>query len=187
MEFLSMLWMPILVSAVIIWLASAIMHMALPFHKGEYKGLPDEAKFNAALEGVAPGFYMFPWCGSMANMKDPDYLAKVEKGPNGFMSIVSGGVNFGKNLMLMLLYYLLVGTFVAYVGWYAMGRGGDYLHVFRVTGAAAFLAYGLGHLPRTIWYRDPGFWAYLFDGIVYALLTAGVFAWLWPRAMAVAV
>lgn len=182
MDFLSQLWMPIIVSAALVWVASSIMHMVLPFHKGEYKGLPDEAKLNAALEGVAPGNYMFPWCGNMADMKSPEYLAKVEKGPNGILAVWKGGVNFGQNLTLTLLCYVLIGVFVAYVAWYSGGLGDKYLHTFRVCGASAFLAYGLGHLPRAIWYKDPGALTCVFDGLVYSLLTAGTFAWLWPKA-----
>ena len=45
------------------------------------------------------------------------------------------------------------------------------------------LAYGVGTLSNGIWKGQP--WKIVileaFDGLIYALLTAGVFGWLWPR------
>lgn len=54
--------------------------------------------------------------------------------------------------------------------------------MFRVTGTAALLAHCGALFPRSIWF---GFswrmtWMETVDGLVYALLTAGVFGWLWP-------
>ena len=58
-----------------------------------------------------------------------------------------------------------------------------YLTVFRVVGSAAFMAYGLGAIPGAIWMGRP--WSAvikeLVDAVIYALLTAGTFGWLWPR------
>jgi len=180
MEFLSELWAPILLSAVFVWLASAIMHMVLPHHKGEFGGLPDEEKFVSAMEGVPPGQYMFPW-GDFAYMKSPEYVEKAKRGPNGTLYILPGPFNMGRNLVLTLLQYVVVGIFIAYVLWNAFGPGNHrYLDLFQVAGAAAFLCYGLGWMPHMIWYGEKGFWANMFDGIVYSLITAGTFAWLWP-------
>jgi hypothetical protein len=182
MDFVSQLWVPIVVSAVLVWIASSVIHMALPIHKGEFEGLPDEAKFNAAIEGVKPGQYMFPWC-TMAEMKSPEFQEKMRKGPTGHLTIAAGPMNFGRNLMLTLLLYLVIGVFVAYIGHHTLGAGSPYLTVFRVCGTAAFMAYGLGWMPNMIWFggKSRCFWTYLFDSIVYALLTAGVFGWLWPK------
>ena len=58
-----------------------------------------------------------------------------------------------------------------------------YRHVFRVVGTAAFMAYGVGTLANGIWKGQP--WSVVgkeaFDGLIYALLTAGTFGWLWPH------
>jgi hypothetical protein len=184
MEFLQHLWTAIVVSAVIIWIASFLLHMVLPHHKGEYKGLPDEEKFYEAIRGVPAGMYMFPWCTSMAEMKTPEFVAKQKRGPNGYVAIWSGPINFGRNLALTMLFFLVVGVFVAYLSWHALGPGPhEYMHVFRIAGTAAFMAHGLGWMPNMIWYGGSAksFWAYLFDSLVYALLTAGTFSWLWPK------
>jgi hypothetical protein len=50
-------------------------------------------------------------------------------------------------------------------------------------GTAAFLAYGLANLSNSIWKGQT--WSMtikeVIDGLVFALLTAGTFGWLWPR------
>ena len=186
MDFVQQLWMPIVVSAVFVFVASFIIHMVLPIHKGEWTGLPDEAKVMGALEGTPPGQYMFPWC-SMSEMKSPEYQEKLKKGPCGQMTVHGAPWNMGRNLLLMILFDLVVGIFVAYVAWHSMGAGPhQYLHLFRICGAAAFMAHGLGWMPNMIWFggKSRCFWTYLFDSLVYALLTAGTFGWLWPKVAA---
>ena len=39
---ISALWLPILLSAVIVFVASSIIHMVLPVHRGDYRKLPEE-------------------------------------------------------------------------------------------------------------------------------------------------
>jgi len=180
MEFLSALWMPILASAVLVWFASFLMHMVFPHHKSEFSGLPDEDKFNAAMEGVPSGLYMFQWC-KPSEMNDPEKKARVAKGPNGILAIWPGPVNMGQNLISTLLFYVVVGVFVAYIGWHGINPDDPYLTRFRICGAAAFAAHGLGWMSFFIWFRYGKFWPNLFDSLVYTALTAGTFAWLWPK------
>ena len=70
----------------------------------------------------------------------------------------------------------------AYIAGRALGPGAEYLHVFRFTGATAFMCYTVAGWQASIWYRRP--WATTlkntFDGFIYACLTAGAFGWLWP-------
>lgn len=181
MEFLSELWMPIVVSAVFVWIASFVTHMVLPHHKKEWVGLPDEAKFASALEGVPAGQYMFPF-GTMEDQRSPEFQAKMKAGPCGTLTLWAGPVNMGRNLVLTLLFYVVVGVFAAYVAWHGLGAGEHpYRLVFRITGAVAFATYGLGWMSHAIWYGWKGFWADLFDGLLYALVTGGTFGWLWPH------
>jgi hypothetical protein len=185
MEFLSELWIPILVSAAFVWVASFLVHMVLPFHKKDWKRLPDEGKVSDALTGVPAGNYMFPY-GTMADMKDPAFIEKQKRGPNGTITLWPGMVNMGQNLVLTLLSYILIGIFVAYIAWHAfLGESPEYLDVFRITGAGAFMANGLGMIPWTIWYRSINLPVCLVDALIYALVTAGTFGWLWPAAEAV--
>src|SRR6266851_8791731 len=41
---LSALWLPIVLSAVIVFVASSIMYMLLPYHRSDYRKLPEEDK-----------------------------------------------------------------------------------------------------------------------------------------------
>ena len=181
---LSALWLPILLSAVIVFIASSIMHMVLPYHRSDYRKLPDEEKVLAVLRGagLTRGLYNFPFT-THKEMKSPEAQEKFKQGPVGFVTVMpSGAVNMGKFLGLWFGFCLVVGIFVAYLAAHTMAHGVPYRHVFRVVGTAAFLAYGASTLSNGIWKGQP--WSMVIkeviDGLVYALLTAGTFGWLWP-------
>ena len=182
---LTALWLPIMLSAVIVFIASSIIHMVLPFHRSDYRQLPDEEKLLAAMRpsNLVPGLYNFPFC-THANMKSPEVLEKFRQGPVGFLVVrPTGLVNLPKFLIQWVIYCLIVGFFVAYLAGRTVAPGAHYLVVFRVVGTAAFLSYGLGGLSNGIWRGLP--WSMVlkeaFDGLIYGLLTAGTFGWLWPR------
>jgi len=182
---LGALWMPILVAAVIVFVASSIMHMALKYHQGDYRKLPDEDKVVGVLReaGLTRGLYHFPFT-THKEMKSPEMQEKFKQGPVGFITVLpSGPVNMGKFLGLWFGFCVVVGIFVAYLAAHTVAYGAPYRHVFRVVGTAAFLAYGVGTLSNGIWKGQP--WSMVIkeavDGLVYALLTAGTFGWLWPR------
>lgn len=88
-----------------------------------------------------------------------------------------------KFLSMWFAYCLILGIVVADLTGRTVAPGTSSLAVLRVTGTAAFLAYGLGQLSSSIWKGQT--WRAtskeVLDGLVYALLTAGIFAWLWPR------
>jgi hypothetical protein len=190
MAFLTELWLPILVAAVLVFVASSIIHMGIPWHKNDYQKLPDEdAVMETVRAGVpAPGTYMFPRCESMKDMKNPEYRAKYERGPVGMLTVMPpGGFNMGKSLGAWFGYIVLVEVVVAYVAWHALGAGAEYLRVFQIAGASAVLGFGvLGVMCESIWKGQK--WSvtgrFMVDGLVYALLSAGVFGWLWPAAAA---
>jgi len=182
---LAALWLPIIVSAVFVFVASFIMHMVLPYHRGDYGQLPDEDKILATLRAAAVkrGLYVFPYC-THQNMKSPALIEKQKQGPVGFMTIVpSGPPAMPKFLIQWFVFCLLIGFFVAYLTGHTVAPGTPYLAVFRVAGTAAFLAYGLGNLTNGIWKGQT--WSStikeVIDGLVFGLLTAGTFGWLWPR------
>jgi hypothetical protein len=77
----------------------------------------------------------------------------------------------------------IIAFFVAYVAGHTRAPGVHYLQVFRVVGAVGFLAYAGGSVPASIWMGKPWGATFkdLFDGLIYALLMAGTFGWLWPR------
>ncbi|MFZ0731733.1 MAG: hypothetical protein WAM79_05365 [Candidatus Sulfotelmatobacter sp.] len=182
---LSALWLPIVLSAVIIFVASSVMHMALPYHKGDYKKIPDEDKVLPAFKtaGITRGLYVFPHC-THKEMKSPEAIAKYEKGPVGMMIVFPDGAPFiPKFLGLWFGYCLVIAFFVAYLSAHTVAPGTYYLAVFRVVGTAAFLSFGLGPLANVVWKGYP--WGFVLkeviDGLIFALLMAGTFGWLWPR------
>jgi hypothetical protein len=182
---LTALWLPILVSAVFVFVGSSIIHMLLPFHRNDYSQLPDEDNILAALRAtpLKRGLYVFPFC-THKDMKSPATIEKYKQGPVGFLTILpSGPPALPKFLIQWFVYCLLIGFFVAYLTGHTVAPGTYYLAVFRVAGTAAFLAYGLANLSSGIWKGQQ--WSSVLKevigGLVYALLTAGTFGWLWPR------
>ena len=182
---LTALWLPILLSAVIVFVASSIMHMLLPYHRSDYRQLPDEDKLLAALRGVGlkRGLYIFPF-GTHKDMKSPAMQEKYNQGPVGMMTVFpSGPPAMPKYLAMWFVYCLVIGFFTAYITGRTVMSGAQYLAVFRVAGAVAFMAYGVGQVSNGIWAGQPRSVTikHVFDGLIFALLTAGTFGWLWPR------
>jgi hypothetical protein len=183
---ISALWMPILLSAVIVFVASSILHMVLPYHKSDYRKLPGEDRVVDALRaaGVTPGpAYHFPHT-THKEMKSPEVVEKFKRGPIGLLTVIpSGPPAMGKYLAQWFVYCVVVSTVVAVVAGSTLSAGTRYLVVFHLTALAAFLAYGVGQLQDSIWKGQT--WGVTFkhvvDGLIYALLTAGTFGWLWPR------
>jgi hypothetical protein len=180
------LWMPILVSAVIVFVASSIIHMVLPYHRNDLRKVPKEEDVMDALRrfNIPPGDYAVPHAGSPEGMKKPEFVEKMKKGPIVLMTIAAGGPpSMGTSLLLWFLYSVLVSVFAAYVAGRAVAPGAHYLAVFRLVGCTAFMGYSLALLQNSIWYKRN--WGTtlksVFDGLVYGLLTAGTFGWLWPR------
>ena len=192
MEFLTQLWLPILVAAAFVFVASSIFHMAIPIHKNDHKKLPGEEEILELMraKGVEPGQYMFPNCESMKEWNTPEMKAKWQQGPVGITRVMTmADFNMGKNLGLWFVYCVLVGAFAGYAAWHgAGGAGAEYIQVFRIVGAGAFAAYGIACMVDSIWKGQPwGITAkFVFEGLIYTLLTAGTFAWLWPDVAAAA-
>src|ERR1700758_276198 len=185
MQFLAALWLAILLSAVIVFIASSIMHMVLPYHKSDVRQLPDEDKLLAALRGAGlqRAIYVFPYC-NPKDMKSAAMQEKYKQGPIGMLTVFPPGPPvLPKFLAQWFAYCLVIGLVVAYLAWHTVAPGAPHRHVFRVAGTAAFLAYGLGNLSNGIWKGQP--WSMtikeVVDGLIFGLLTAGTFGWLWPR------
>jgi len=179
------LLIPILLSAVIVFIASSVIHMFLPYHKGDMGRVPSEEGVREALRGagIPPGDYVIPYAGSAKAMGESEWIEKATQGPNAFLTVLPSGVpKMGASFAQWFVYCVIVGIFAAYVAGHAVQPGEDYLPVFRYVGTTAFLGYALALPQNSIWYsRNWGTTLKsMFDGLVYALLTAGVFGWLWP-------
>jgi len=182
------LWLPILLSAVLVFLFSSIVHMVLRIHRNDFAALPGEANVLSALRGqnIPPGDYVFPYCSSPSAMKSPEMQQKLQQGPVGFATIMpSGAMGMGSSLVQWFVYTLVIGVLVAYVTSRTEPAGAAYASVFRVAGTVAFIAYA-GAVPVTsIWGKRKWSttWKHVFDGLLYSLLVGGAFAGFWPKAM----
>jgi hypothetical protein len=182
---LTALWLAVLVSAIAVFVASSVIHMVLPYHRGDYKQIPDEDKILTSLRaaGLQRGVYSFPFC-THRDMKSEAILAKQKQGPIGMLTVFpTGPVNMPKYLATWFVFCVIVSFFAAYLAGHTIMPGVHHRAVLGVTGIAAFLAYGVGQLTNGIWAGQP--WGItlknVFDGLVYSVLTAGVFVWLWPH------
>jgi len=181
------LWLPILLSAVFVFVVSSILHMLLPIHKGDYKKLSGEEKVLGTMraQGVQPGEYMFPSTGSMKEMSSPEMIEKYKLGPVGLMTVLPSGVpTMTKSLIQWFFFSVIISVFAAYIATIGLKAGAEYMTVFRVTGTVAILGYAFNHISNSIWKGQR--WIvtlkFIFDGVVYGLVTAGTFGWLWPDA-----
>ncbi len=180
------LWLPILLSSVIVFIVSSIIHMASPWHKSDYPKMANEEKVLDALRplDIPPGEYMMPRPSSMQEMRSPEYLEKRNRGPVVMMTVwPKGPASMTGNMVGWFIYSVVVGIFAAYIAGRALPHGAAYLAVFRFAGATAFVGYTLGLWQMAIWYRRSLMTTFksTVDGLIYALLTAGTFGWLWPH------
>jgi hypothetical protein len=183
---LSGLWMPIVVSAVAVFIASSLIHMVLGWHRAEYKEPPNGPAVSDALRpfNIPPGEYYLPFAGGQKEMASPEFQERVRKGPNLSMIVRPNEMaNMGVLLGQWFLYCLVVSFFAAYITGRALPQGAEYLRVFQISGAAAFSGYVLALYQAKIWFGKPTRYVVFatIDGLIYALLTAGVFGWLWIR------
>lgn len=188
MEFIMELWLPIVLSAVAVFIVSSIIHMAIPIHRKDYTRIPNEEKVVEALrsQGVGEGNYVFPCPVDMKDMCSPQMKEKYATGPSGFLIVRALGIpSIGKSLMQWFLFSLGIGLLVAYVASLGLSHGAPFATVFRVCSAAATLGYGIGHIQDSIWksVRWGTSMKFLVDGLLYGLATGAVFAWMWPKAM----
>ncbi len=182
---LTSLWLPILLSAVIVFVVSSIIHMVLPYHRNDFGKVPAEDEVMDALRKleIPPGEYVVPHAGTPKEMGTPEFAEKTKKGPVLFMTVIpSGPPAMGASLAQWFVYSIVVGVIAGYIASRALAPGAHYLAVFRFVGCTAFVGYALALWQNSIWYKRA--WSTTlkstFDGFLYALLTAGTFGWLWP-------
>lgn len=179
------LWLPIVLSAVFVFIASSLLHMVLQTHKADYQKLPNEEAVMQVLRdgNVGPGNYYFPHC-NHADFKKPEVMERIKRGPIAMLNVIpSGPPNMGKFLGQWFFFCLFVGLFAAYVAGRTLAPGTPYLSVFRITSTVAFLGFSGAQISDSIWkgQRWSNTVRHLIDGLIYGLLTGGAFGWLWPR------
>jgi hypothetical protein len=182
---LASLWLPILLSAVVVFIVSSLLHMILKYHRSDWAKLPNEDAVMDALRGTPPGDYMMPHSTGPEMRNDPAFVERMKRGPMAVVTVMQGDMmtSFRNALIGWFVYSLIVSVFAAYVAGRALHPGAAYPEVFRFIGTVAFLGYGMGLAQMSIWYGRK--WSTttksLIDALIYALLSAGVFGWLWPK------
>ncbi len=181
------LWLPVLLSAVIVFVASSLLHMVLPYHRSDFGKLPAENEVLDALRkfNLPPGDYMVPRPAGPDDMKSAEYKDKIMKGPVIVMTVMKPGqMGIGTNLIQWFIFCVIVSGIAAYIAGRALTPGAPYLHAFRFAGCTAFVGYAVAEWPQSIWYKRK--WSTTIkstiDGLIYGLLTGGTFGWLWPKA-----
>lgn len=181
---MSHLWLPIAVSAALVFVASAASHMLVPYRRREWGRAPDEATLQAAVRAAPPGLYAFPVPEDPAARGRPEALARWAEGPSGWLAVVPRGpIRMGRNLGLSLLVNVAVSALAGHLALDALGPGASYHAVFHAVAVAGFLAYAVGVAYESIWFWRP--WRSVAmsaaEALAYALLMGGTFGWLWPR------
>ena len=181
------LWLPILVSAAAVFVVSSIIHMTPLWHKSDYPRYASEDRVLDALRplGIPPGDYMMPRPASSAEMRSPEFLEKMKRGPAVLMTVFppwSGSM--AGNLSQWFVYCLVVSLFAGYIAGAALPPGTATAGaICRFAGTVAFVGYAVALWQMSIWYRRA--WSMTlkstFDGLIYAAVTCGVFIWLWPK------
>ena len=179
------LLLPVVLSAVAVFVASSLIHMVIGYHKNDFRPMPNEDRVADALRpfNLPPGDYCLPRAQSMKDLKNPAFVEKITKGPVALITVLpNGNPGMGAQLGQWFLFIVLVTVFAAYIAGRALGSGAEYLQVMRFAGTTAFACYSMAYIPASIWYKKN--WGTtlrnMLDGLIYGLLTGGVFGWLWP-------
>ncbi|MEM9081951.1 MAG: hypothetical protein AAGB34_00025 [Planctomycetota bacterium] len=193
MEWLTLLWLPIVVAAVVCFIASALAWTVLPHHNKDVLPFANPQHFKDlaqpdGAESVKPGVYMFP---HQHNMSAEDETSKtmIKEGPWGTVNIWPAQPQMGPKLAASLGVFLFVTFLVAYVAAESLleDAQGDIepissLRVFQLTTTVAVMAYTCGWMLNAIWFGKPlrQWLTDGVDGLAYGLITGATFAILWP-------
>jgi len=181
------LWLPIVLGTGLAWIASGLIHMLIKYHNSDYQQLSNEAEVMSAVQNGSPnlGIHTFPYCSDMSDMGNPEVQQKFSRGPVGMLTVFPNGMpKIGKLMAQQISFFLAGCILIAYSATLALGPGEDYMVVFRFISTVGFLTFGWAVIPFSIWFGHQ--WSttakYLLDALIYGLVVAGSFAWLWPMS-----
>lgn len=175
------LWLPIVVAAVVMFLASFVIWAVLKYHNADYKQLADEEAARAGLKGNSPGYYLLPFALDPKDCEKPEVKQKYEEGPIAYITMQPNGMpSMGPMMVKMVIYFLVVAILCGYMVSSTLPPEAEYLAVFRVAGTVCFIANSLAVVPESIWFGRP--WSMtiknFLDALIYAVLAGGIFGWL---------
>jgi hypothetical protein len=182
---LASLWLPIAVSTVALFVLSMIVCMLLPYHRSDWKKLPDDQPILEMLRTQKPesGLYLLPSV-TPAELNTPEARAHYEKGPWGVLIVPTGEPSMGRSTGLWFVMMLGISVCVGYVVSHLVGPAGDAAAVFRFATTMGFVIFAASALPGTVWDGKPArvAWKGLLDAAIYALTMGAIFRFLWPNS-----
>ncbi len=179
------LWLPILVAAIGVFVASSLVHMVFKWHNPEYRGLPNEDAVRDVVRAgnLSPGLYITPKCNDMKDMASEAMIKKYTEGPVAFITVMPNGApNMGRALGLWFVFNVFAATVIAAIALSVMPALTDGHAAAHLIGILTFIAYGFGSLQDFIWMGKPlsSMLKYELDALFYAVVSALAFWWLWP-------
>ncbi len=181
------LWLPILATAALIFVASSLIHMVFKWHNADYKQLANEDEVRTAIRSGTPkpGQYVLPHCADMKEMQGTEMRKKYVEGPIAFMTVRANGVpTMGAALTQWFIYTIVIATIAGAVALQTYGLKGPASHAAHLVGMMSLLAYAGGSIQAGIWMGKP--WGSVakdvLDAVIYATISAQAFMWLWPSS-----
>jgi len=181
----SQIWLPILVTAIAVFLASSLIHMVFRWHNRDYRKLPNEDQVRDAIRAgsPAPGQYVLPHCTEMKEMQGEEMQQKFRDGPVGLLTLrQSGAPSMGGSLMQWFVFNLVVAMLVGDLSLQLYTAQGNPKNIAQLVGILSFLTYAGSNVQAGIWMGKP--WMAVLrdtlDGLIYAIVSGLVFWWLWP-------
>lgn len=188
MQDLPALWLPVIASTVLVFVASSLIHMVLKWHNSDYRKLANEDEVMAALRNGSPkpGQYVMPHCADMKQMQDEGMKKKYEQGPIGHITLLKTGMpSMGRSLVQWFVFCLALSIAFAAIAVQTYGLAANPRAAGHLIGLISFLTYGAGSVLSGIWMGRP--WGSvakdLVDSLIYATVCAFTFMWLWPSAV----
>ena len=185
MHDLPQLWLPILVTAVAVFIASSLIHMVFKWHNSDYRKLSNEDAVRDAIRAgaPAPGQYVVPHCADMKDMQGEAMQKKFIDGPVGMLTLRKNGPpSMGGSLIQWFIYTLLVASIAGAMALRIFGVQGSAHGAGHLVGLVSFLTYTGGSVQMGIWMGKP--WGSvakdILDGLIYGIISVLVFTWLWP-------
>ena len=185
MAALTQLWLPIIVTAIAVFIASSLVHMVFKWHNADFRGVANEDEVRAALRAgnLAPGQYMVPHCLDMKDLQDPAMQQKFVDGPIAMITVRPNGLpTMGRALLQWFVFNLVLAAICAVLAVQVLGIDTDPGRAGHLVGITSLLAYGAGSVSLGIWMGKP--WRSVakdvLDALIYGTVSALVFMWLWP-------
>lgn len=183
---MTQLWLPLIGSAVGVFIASSLIHMVFKWHNADYRKLSNEDEVAAAIRkgNATTGQYVIPQCLDMKQMQSSEMQKRYNDGPVGYVVLAHPGPpKMGTQLGRWFALNLLTGAIVACICAAVLPAGAGTGRVFHIAGLVTFAAYGVGAISDGIWFARP--WRSvakdLLDALIYAAMTGVTFAVFWPN------